>query len=178
MNTSIPTLETDRLFLRAFNLSDAKEVQRLAGDKKVAEVTATIPHPYPDGAAEEWIKNHQSNFNEGINICWAIELKEDRRLIGCVALGISKKHKKAEIGYWIGVDYWNKGFCSEAAKEAVNYAFTTLLLNKITSRHLSINPASGKVMQKIGMTQEGYLTQDFSRNGDFLDMVIYGLLKL
>jgi ribosomal-protein-alanine N-acetyltransferase len=177
MNNLIPTIETDRLLLRAFNLSDSKEVQRLAGDKKVAEVTATIPHPYPDGVAEEWIKNHQADYSEGTNVCWAIELKADRKLIGCVALGISKKHKKAEIGYWIGVDYWNKGFCSEAAKEAVNYAFTNLSLNKITSRHLSVNPASGKVMQKIGMVQEGCLAQDFSRDGEFLDMIIYGLLK-
>jgi len=175
-NPKIPTLLLNRLVLRPFELSDSKEVQRQAGNPQVAATTATIPHPYPDGAAEEWIAKHPEWFAKGIAVDWAIELKEEKKLIGCISLGISKAHKRAELGYWVGVDFWNKGYCSEAAVGAIRYAFDTLKLNKITSRHMSENPSSGKVMINAGMEKEGYLKQDFYKNGKYVDMVVYGLL--
>lgn len=173
----IPTIKTDRLTLRPFKLSDAKEVQRQAGNPKVAATTATIPYPYPDGAAEDWISKHQEWFEKGLAVDWAIELNESNFLIGCISLGVSKTHQRAEVGYWIGEENWSKGYCSEAAKAAFKYAFEEMKLNKITSRHMLENPASGKVMQNAGMEQEGILRQDFCKNGRFVDMVVYGLLK-
>lgn len=176
-SNKIPTIKTDRLTLRPFNLSDAKEVQRQAGNPKVAATTATIPHPYPDGAAEEWISKHQEWFEKGQAVDWAIVLNENSKLIGCISLGMNKIHQRAEVGYWIGEENWNKGYCSEAAKAAFKYAFEEMKLNKITSRHMAENLASGKVMQNAGMEQEGFLKQDFFRQGRFVDMVVYGLLK-
>lgn len=179
MNESnkIPTLKTHRLILRPFHLSDAKEVQRQAGNPKVAATTATIPHPYPDGAAEEWISKHIEWFDKGIAVDWAIELQATKMLIGCISLGINKAHSRAELGYWICEESWSQGFCSEAAVAAITYAFQSLNLNKITSRHMSENPSSGKVMLKAGMEKEGCLKQDFLKNDKFVDMVVYGLLK-
>ena len=114
---------------------------------------------------------------KGAMVNWALEVREAKKLIGCLSFGISQTHKRAEIAYWIGEEYWNKGYCSEAAVEAIRYAFNTLNLNKITSRHMSHNPASGKVMIKAGMKQEGILRQDFLKNGQYADMVVYGLLR-
>lgn len=173
----IPTIKTERLILRPFQLSDAKEVQRQAGNPKVAATTATIPHPYPDGTAEDWISKHQTWFEKGLAVDWAIELVEGQKLIGSIGLGINKANSRAEVGYWIGEEYWNKGYCSEAAKAAFRYAFEDLHLNKITSRHMFENPASGKVMENAGMEKEGILKQDFYKNGRFVDIVVYGLLR-
>jgi ribosomal-protein-alanine N-acetyltransferase len=175
---TIPTLKTDRLSIRPFNLDDAKEVQRQAGHPDVAATTGTIPHPYLDGMAEQWISGHAKAFEAGMGTEWAMTLADSGKLIGCIGLmGISKTHQRAEIGYWVGTDFWGQGFCTEATKAVVKYAFEQLNLNKITSRHMHVNPASGKVMQKAGMQQEGILRKDFFKNGQFADMVVYGILK-
>ncbi len=172
-----PILKTARLTLRPFNMSDAKEVQRMAGNKKVFDMTATIPHPYLDGMAEEWISKHSDWFLKDISVDWAIELNESKKLVGNLSLILNLKNSRSEIGYWIGEEFWNKGFCTEAMIAAVKYAFEIKKLNKITCRHIAINPASGKVMTKAGMIQEGYLKQDSFRDNQFQDMVVYGLLK-
>lgn len=174
---NIPTLKTERLTLRPFRLSDAKEVQRQAGNPKVAATTGTIPHPYPDGVAESWISQHQTWFENGQAVDWAIELNGSKSLVGCMSLGVNKANQRAEIGYWIGEESWGKGYCSEAAKAAIRYAFEEMNLNKITSRHMLENPVSGKVMQNAGMVQEGTLRQEFYKNGHFVDMVVYGLVR-
>lgn len=173
-----PTLTTERLTLRPFKLSDAADVQRLAGDVRVAKTTANIPHPYPDGAAEEWIATHAPAWTEGKGAPFAIIEKSSEQLIGCIGvLGISSLHLRGEAGYWIGFDYWGKGYCTEALKELIRYCFTELQLNKVTSRHIGSNPASGKVMRKAGMQQEGLLRQDFFRGGHFEDTLVYGILR-
>jgi RimJ/RimL family protein N-acetyltransferase len=177
VENTIPTILTVRLMLRPFSLSDATEVQRMAGSIKVAQMTATIPHPYPDGAAESWIATHAGQFTNGDGLTWAIEDRASGKLVGCIGFGVNKSHKKSEVGYWIGEEFWGKGYCTEAVIAGVNFCFKHFELNKITSRHLSYNPASGKVMIKAGMTQEGYLKQDMFRYGQFADMVVFGLLR-
>lgn len=173
----IPTIQSKRLTLRPFNLNDAKEVQRQAGSPSVAATTATIPHPYPDGAAEDWISKHQAWFINGTSADFAIMLRTTSKLIGNISLMINKPNQKAEIGYWLGEEYWNNGYCTEAMKEVIKYAFEVKNINKITCRHMMTNPSSGKVMIKSGLTQEGYLKQELLKNGQFYDTVVYGLLK-
>jgi ribosomal-protein-alanine N-acetyltransferase len=172
-----PTLTTERLVLRPFQLGDATAVQHLAGHALVAATTATIPHPYPDGTAEAWITMHRKWFQLGQVAPFAITLKASHALIGCIDLAITAAHARAELGYWIGVDYWNHGYCSEAAKSVVEYGFRELRLNKITSHHLSTNPASGQVMIKAGMMKEGLLRKHFIKNGVPQDLEVYGLLR-
>ncbi len=173
----IPQLKTDRLLLRAFELSDAKEVQRMAGNKKVSDTTATIPYPYPDGAAEEWISKHAEWFEKNLSVCWAIILKENQRLVGCMDLILSEAHQRAEIAYWVGEEFWGKGYCTEAAAAAIDYGFKERNLNKVTSHHMAENAASGKVMIKNGMRQEGILRQHFFKNDKLHDMIFYGILR-
>jgi [ribosomal protein S5]-alanine N-acetyltransferase len=172
-----PTLSTDRLILRPFLVSDGKEVQRLAGDARIAEMTLAVPHPYPDGVAEEWIATHPQSFLNGEGVIFAITLKTTDTLIGCISIdGISKTHQRGEAGYWIGTEFWNQGYCTEALKALIEFGFKRMDLNKITSRHMSKNPQSGKVMLKAGMKQEGLLKDDCFRYGHFEDSVVYGIL--
>lgn len=173
----IPILETDRLKLRQFNLDDAKDVQRLAGDRAIAEVTLNIPHPYGDGMAEGWISTHEKSHAEGKSLNYAIVHKEEKHLIGCISLMISRDDDRAEIGYWIGKAYWGKGYCSEAANELIDYGFKELKLNRIFGRHLKKNPASGRVMEKIGMKYEGCLRQHIKKWDQYEDIVYLGILK-
>ena len=72
-----PTLNTERLILRPLQMSDAPDIQRLAGRKEVASMTLLIPHPYPDGAAEEWISGHPGAFERGESIVFALVKKEN-----------------------------------------------------------------------------------------------------
>ncbi|WP_211750047.1 GNAT family N-acetyltransferase [Paenibacillus sp. Marseille-Q4541] len=174
---TLPIIELERLILRPFSLDDTKVVQELAGDIYVAEMTLNIPHPYDDGVAKEWIETHADDFNEGRLLTLAVVHKEDDDVIGAISIGINKKFDHGELAYWIGKKYKNNGYCTEAAKGIVKYAFEELKLNRIFARHLGKNPASGKVMEKIGMRYEGLLRQHAKKWGVYEDLMYYGLLK-
>jgi ribosomal-protein-alanine N-acetyltransferase len=176
MDKQRPTLFTERLVLRPFTLADAPDVQRLAGAREVAEMTANIPHPYEDGMAEEWISTHQERFERGEALTLAITRRSDGALVGAIGLVMRAQDARAELGYWIGVPYWGQGYCTEAARALVEYAFEHLGLHRIHATHLKRNPASGRVMQKIGMACEGCLREHLQKWGVFEDMVQYGLL--
>jgi ribosomal-protein-alanine N-acetyltransferase len=172
-----PILETERLILRPFEFADAQEVQRLAGAREIAATTLNIPHPYEDGVAEEWIGTHQEAFEQGTGVTFAITTRGDGRLIGAISLmGIRPGHQ-AELGYWIGKPYWNQGFCTEAARAVVVYGFGVLGLNRVHACHLSRNPASGRVMQKLGMAHEGRRRQHVQKWEAFEDLELYGVLR-
>ncbi len=170
-----PVLTTKRLLLRPFEISDAATVQKLAGDPKIYEMTTNIPHPYQGGMAETWIKSRLEEFQKGNGVFLGITLISSNELIGCISLGANPAHNRAELGYWIGVPYWNKGYCTEAAREIAKYGFNTLGYQKITSSHLEKNPMSGKVMQKIGMKQEGFLKNHILKDGKYNNLILYGI---
>jgi [ribosomal protein S5]-alanine N-acetyltransferase len=172
-----PTLTTPRLLLRPFALGDAPDVQRLAGAREVASTTLNIPHPYAAGMAEQWIATHQESYARGEFVIFAIVLRANQALIGATSLHIHRPHVQAELGYWIGTAYWNHGYCSEAAQAVLRYGFDVLGLHRIHASYMTRNPASGRVMQKIGMTYEGCLRQHVQKWGIFEDIAIYGILR-
>jgi len=173
-----PTFETERLLLRPFTLADAADVQRLAGDRAIAaNIGGNFPHPYEDGMAEEWISGHQEQYENGNAIQFAVVLRSDNSLIGTIALTVSQDAARAELGYWMGKDYWGQGYCTEAARPVVKYGFEVLELNRIHACHFGGNPASGRVMQKTGMKYEGCRRQHFCKWGEFEDCVDYAILR-
>lgn len=145
----IPSLTSNRIILRPYELSDANTVQRLAGDKIIAEMTANIPHPYLDGMAEDWISKHDQWFKDREAIVLAIELADSGSHIGTISI-TQINETSGNLGYWIGVPYWGNGFCTEAVSLLVEYGFSEFSLELIYARHLPQNPASGKVMIKNG----------------------------
>jgi [ribosomal protein S5]-alanine N-acetyltransferase len=172
-----PNLATPRLVLRAFAPSDAADVQRLAGDRSVADTTLSIPHPYPDDEAQRWIATHAAAFADGKSVHFAITLRASRQLVGAIGLVIERKWDRAELGYWIGEPSRNLGYCSEAAQEVIAYGFEQLGLNKITALHFERNPASGRVLQKSGMQREGLHPQHVKKWEIYEDVVAYGLVR-
>jgi RimJ/RimL family protein N-acetyltransferase len=172
-----PTLQTARLVLRPFELSDAGDVQRLAGERAVADTTLNIPHPYEDGMAVEWISTHRPLFEAGELANFAVVVREGQTLIGAMGLMLSRKFERGELGYWIGRPYWNKGYCTEAGRTILRYAFETLNLNRVHASHLRRNPASGRVLQKLGMIPEGIVREHSKKWDVFEDLVLSGILK-
>ena len=194
-----PVLITERLILRLLRPADAPRVKNLAGDRRIYETTLSIPHPYLAGMAEEWIASSLIRYYSGDGVDFAITLREPRTsrlsggsvstvdqgndvasgdtLIGAISFSFDSRNVKAELGYWIGVPYWNSGYCTEAARAVITYGFETYDLHKITSRHMVINPASGRVMEKAGMTREGDLIDDAFKDGRFHTLRVYGILK-
>jgi len=172
-----PELSTSRLLRRPFHISDAAEVQRLAGAREVAATTAGIPHPYPDGAAEIWFKTQEEERQEGTALVYAVCLKSSGVLLGAIGLKIDRESRHAEMGYWIGVPYWGHGYCTEAAEALLQQAFHGLELERVFARHFKLNPASGRVMEKLGMRCEGCLRRHYFKWGDYIDLVIYGILR-
>lgn len=173
----LPTLQTERLVLRPFALSDAPEVQRLAGDWAIADTTLNIPHPYADGVAEEWIAGHRAAFDESKGLSLAITAKAGGTLLGAISLMAIVPDHQAKLGYWIGKAFWNQGYCTEAAREVMRYGFEELGLRRIHAWHIARNPASGRVMHKAGMRQEGFRPQHVQWRGNFEDQVLCGILK-
>jgi ribosomal-protein-alanine N-acetyltransferase len=174
----IPTLTTPRLILRPFRLTDARDVQQLAGDYDIAATTIAIPHPYENGMAEDWIKTHSSDFENGTQVVFAITHREKKFLIG--AIGISNiKHdfEIGELGYWIGKKYWNNGYGTEAADVVIKYGIEELSLNRIYAHHFKNNHASGRILQKVGMKHEGSFRQHVKKWGNYIDVEAYGIVK-
>lgn len=171
-----PTLTTARLVLRPFAAADAADVQRLAGAREVAAGTLLIPHPYPDGIASDWIEGHEAAFDSGRLAVFAITVRESQELAGAIGLHF-KEHASAELGYWIGVPFWSRGYATEAVAALLDYGFRERGLNRIFAIHFSRNPASGRVMQKNGMRHEGTQRQAVSKWGEFLDVEAYAILR-
>lgn len=175
-----PILHTERLLLRPFKLEDASEVQRLAGERDIAVNTAVIPHPYEDGIAEEWISSHRQRNEEGTALNLAITLKDNDTsqetiLLGSIGIGIDLIEKIGELGFWIGKPYWNKGYCTEAANEVLWYGFNDLGLKSIHAFHFGRNPASGRVLQKIGMQHEDSYPNAIEKWGKKEDLIKYNI---
>lgn len=133
--------------LRHFVQSDAARVQQLAGDRAVADTTAAIPHPYPDGMADAWIVTHAAERARGTQYAYAITRAEDGLLVGAIALRpVANEHEN--VGYWIGREYWNHGYATAATRAVVTLAFKCLDCHQITAAYLARNAASGRVLDK------------------------------
>jgi [ribosomal protein S5]-alanine N-acetyltransferase len=174
---SIPTLETERLTLRAFQLEDASAFEHLIAPKEVTDGTLSFPHPVPKGWGTERINRILERFEKGEHIELAICTRDSGDLIGGIGLGINVKHKRGHLGYWLGIQFWGKGYATEAARAVVTYGFQTLGLHRIEAGHYPRNPASGRVLEKIGMKFEGIMRGDVLKGDQFEDTVLYARLS-
>ena len=172
-------IKTERLRLRPLELLDASDIQRLAGDRDVAATTRSIPHPYPDGYAGRWIGDCQAESETGSLVISAVTLRESGEFVGIVELQIDggPPSQQAQLSYWIGKPHWSRGYATEAATAIVKHGFANLGLERVRASHFSRNPASGRVLQKIGMSHEGTLVQHINKWGALEDVEQYGMSK-
>jgi len=171
-------LETERLVLRPLRPDDAPTIARLAGRREISDTTLSIPHPYSVEQAQEWIGTHAGPQNPAKQMVFGITIRADGQLIGTVGLReIDAEHCHAEMGFWIGVDWWGSGYATEAARAVLRYGFAELKLNRIYAQHMVRNPASGRVLEKIGMKPEGLLRQTVRKWGVFENVVLMAILR-
>jgi RimJ/RimL family protein N-acetyltransferase len=134
------TLATERLVLRPFRRGDAKEFTRLAGDWGVASMTSDIPHPLTEGQARGWLRPGRRELR------FAIDL--DGRLIGGAGY-YQRRSGTAELGFWLGRDWWGRGYATEATRAVLRYGFEVRRLPGFTSSHFVDNKASANVLRKL-----------------------------
>ena len=145
---SIPVLETERLTLRAPRHEDVKAIAVLANDRRIAENTARIPHPYRVADAEQFVATVNRRDDEA---CFVLML--DGTLIG--ACGIDPRDDGAELGYWLGAGYWGRGLMTEAARAVIDYAFGDLRHETLQAGARVSNPASRRVLEKCAFQWTG-----------------------
>lgn len=172
-----PILETHRLILRKFKLTDVDDLFEYASNKNIDKY---VPwYAYTDKKeAIEFINCKIKLYNEGKLSSWAIELKEKHKVIGSIDFGKwDTKSNCASIGYALSCDYWNKGYATEALKEIIRFGFETMKLHRIQMEHVKENIASGKVMTKNGLKYEGLLRDAAYYKGIYYDKKIYSILE-
>ena len=173
-----PTLYTSRLLLGAFEAGDAAELQRLASDREIADTTVSIPHPYELDHALAWIGHQRRESVRGRTTNFAVRLLPGPRLIGCAGLrDIDQEHSQAELGFWIGREWWGHKYAREAAAAVVRFGFEQLGLNRIYAHHMARNPAAGQVLLHIGMQREGLLRERVRKWGVYEDVIVYAILR-
>ena len=144
----IPVLETERLTLRAPRHKDVTALALLANDRRIAENTTRIPHPYGIDDAEQFIET--VNKREG-EACFVIML--DDTLIG--ACGIDPREDGPEIGYWLGVPFWGHGCATEAVRAVIDHAFGDLQHETLQAGARVSNPAARRVLEKCAFQWTG-----------------------
>jgi RimJ/RimL family protein N-acetyltransferase len=145
----IPVLATERLVLRAPRFDDAKAIASLVNDRRIAENTLRIPHPYGVTDAESFIAT--ANADDGER---AFLITRGAAVLG--ACGIAKRDgEEPEIGYWLGVAFWGRGYATEAARGVIDHAFGDLGYDCLAGGARVSNPASRRVLEKCGFQWTG-----------------------
>jgi ribosomal-protein-alanine N-acetyltransferase len=168
-----PTLETTRLKLRPFSEADIAELVPLIGTREVAATTLRIPHPYTEREARDFLA--RCHGDDEVRL--AITLRDGGRLCGGIGLRLAPEHHHAELGYWLGVPHWGQGYATEAARELLRYGFENLGLHRIYASHFKHNPASGRILVKLGMRYEGCQREHLRKWDQFVDSELYGILR-
>lgn len=176
MITAPRELQTARLLLRSFANEDVPDLVRLAGAPEVAATTLQIPHPYTELDACNFLAHAGEDHDSGRSVIFAICVASGGALCGGIGLHLVPIHQRAELGYWIGVPYWGKGYATEAARAVAAFGFDALRLHRIHAQHFSGNTASQRVLEKIGMKYEGRYRQHIQKWERFIDVENYGIL--
>ncbi len=172
-----PILESERLALRKMILTDApqlfelrtgEETMKFIDKDKIASVQV----------AQDMIQNMDFQIQNNGAIMWGITLPGSASIIGTIGYWrIVKDHHRAEIGYMLNPDYWNKGYVSEAMNCVIDFGFNKMKLHTIEANINPHNLASRRVLEKQGFQQEGFYRENYYFNGKFLDTAVFSLLK-
>ena len=172
-----PILESERLILRKLILTDApqlfelrtgEETMKFIDKDKIASVQV----------AQDMIQNMDFQMQNHAAVMWGITLPGSAAIIGTIGFWrIVKDHHRAEIGYMLKPEYWNKGYVSEAMNTVINYGFQKMKLHTIEANINPHNLASRRVLEKQGFQQEGFYRENYYFNGKYLDTAVFSLLK-
>ena len=155
-----PVIETRRLSLRAPGHQDAKRIASLANDREIARMTLRMPHPYSEAEAERFVVQVASQDPRRANT-FVIE-HEDHGPVGVIGLFEDADHMP-EIGYWIGRDFWGRGYATEALQGALSWDSKSWKRRGMVAGHFADNPASGRVLEKAGFLYTGEVRRSISQ---------------
>ena len=172
-----PVLETQRLKLRALTMDDVPVLFEMR--------TNPLMNRYTDRSklktmeeAEAKMKLILDNVEKRDTLAWAIELKDSKKQIGDISFWrFMKEHYRAEIGYSLLPDYWDKGYMREAARCAIDYGFSICNIHSIEANVNPNNAASIKLLEKLNFVREAYYKENYFYNGKFLDSAVYSLVN-
>ncbi len=172
------TLQTERLLLRRYQIEDAEVFyQNVTADSKVNKFLTWPVHKDVEETRElltGWVERYENPER----YCWAIVLKENDQLIGTIAAPtIKNRTETAEVTYCIGSAWWGLGIVTEALKEVIRYLFEEIRVNRIEAGYDVNNPASGRVLEKVGMQKEGVLRKAGRNNHGLFDLEFCAVLK-
>lgn len=170
-------LETDRLLLRRPMKKDIPAMVKWLSNPNISNNTLTIPHPYFKSDAEHWLQKVWKGWEDKTDYVFGITLLKNQEYIGAMGLHANAEHNRAEVGYWIGEPYWNKGYATEALKAVLEFGFDVLEYHKIYATHMVHNASSGKVMAKAGMIREGKLVDHYKKGDRYVTVVQYRLIR-
>lgn len=170
-------LETNRLILRPFTILDAPFMfKNWASSEEVTKFLTWAPHK-SEQETKALLNIWEQEYSKPNFYQWAIELKEIGKPIGSISVvKIDEETEEVITGYCIGEAWWRKGIVTEAYKRIIDFLFKEVKVNRITGRHDTLNPNSGKVMLKCGLTYEGTLREGGVHRRGKCDLAIYSIL--
>jgi RimJ/RimL family protein N-acetyltransferase len=152
-------LETERLMLRKPTLADVKAIAGLANDRRIAEHTRRLPHPYLQDHAVEFVRAMADSQRETVFL-----IENNYTPIGVVAVGW-RAPDAPELGYWLGVEHWGQGFGTEAARAVIDFTFEEFDIEQLISGARVANPASRNILEKCGFQWSGVELHRFEALG-------------
>lgn len=159
-------LETRRLWLRWPRLADAQAIVRLAGEKAVADMTASVPYPYPPEAAGRFVFETRQANADGRGLAMAITPRaKPNALIGVVSIGAGAEERRPQLGLWLGIPHWGQGIATEAARALIDAFFAYTEQAEVAASARVINPAARRVLEKCGFTHQGAGLHAFPARG-------------
>ena len=173
------TLQTDRLILRRFVESDAEAMfENWASSAENLVYVTWDPHPNLD-VTRNSIRNWVASYANPNYYKWAICLKEDpEHVIGDISIvEMNEKDSSCEIGYILGKNYWGRGMMTEALKAVLDFCFTQAGFQKVRARYASLNLASGRVMEKAGMSYLKTIANGVERKDYVADLIYYQISR-
>ena len=173
----LPALETADLILRKPAAKDAKDIFRYASDPEVARYVLWEPHRSLS-ETRSFVRFLRSRIRSGYPSSWVVVLKETGSVIGTIGfIWYSEENRSAELGYSFSREHWNHGYATQALKAVIEASFSSLPLNRLEAQHDIRNPASGRVMKKCGLRQEGILRNRIVNKGEYIDVALYAILR-
>ena len=164
-------LETERLMLRRPTLADVKAIASLANDRRIAENTRRLPHPYSQDHAVAFVRAMADEPRET-----AFLIENNRTPIGVV--GIDWRQPDApELGYWLGVEHWGQGFATEAARAAIDFTFEEFAIEHLISGARVTNPSSRNILEKCGFQWSGVELHRFEALGSSTPVYCFRLSR-
>ena len=172
-----PKLTTARLHLRELTLDDAPGIFRIRSDFEVTRYNTGLAYERLE-QARDLIQAIRAGYVDGAELRWGITLKNDPTVIGMCGFNYWVRHdRRASIGYDLARAYWGQGLMTEAVRAIVEFGFDCMNLNRIEADADGRNPASGRVLEKVGFRAEGIQHEQFYENGSFYDLHLFGLLR-